>query len=93
MLRRQFSRRALRRRSEDEFKDFACWIRRDPGTFAGEYFGGMDEGFWIEVEENNEDDDEEDDGEDYYDEDGEDSEDYHDEDSEDSEVDGEESEA
>jgi hypothetical protein len=50
MLRRQFSRRALRHKPEDEFKDFACWIRRDPGSIAGANYGGMGQGFWDEVD-------------------------------------------
>jgi hypothetical protein len=50
VLRRQFSRRALRHKPEDEFKDFACWIRRDPGSIAGANYGGMGQGFWDEVD-------------------------------------------
>jgi len=50
MLRRQLSRRALRHKPEDEFKDFACWIRRDPGSIAGANYGGMGQGFWDEVD-------------------------------------------
>jgi hypothetical protein len=50
VLRRQFSRRALRQKPEDEFKDFALWVRRDPGSIAGVNYGAMGQGFWDEVE-------------------------------------------
>jgi hypothetical protein len=50
MLRRQFSRRALRHKPEGELKDFACWVRRDPGSICGVEYGAMGQGFWVEVE-------------------------------------------
>lgn len=34
LLKRQLSNRALRQKSEDEFKDFASWIIRSPGTLS-----------------------------------------------------------
>lgn len=41
VLRRQFSNRALRRKTEDEYKDFASWIVRSPGTISGYAYGEM----------------------------------------------------
>ncbi|PVF98266.1 hypothetical protein CPB86DRAFT_362005 [Serendipita vermifera] len=49
LLIRQLSRRALRRKSEDEYKDFMEWIRRDPGGISGYHYGAMGQGFWWEV--------------------------------------------
>jgi hypothetical protein len=49
LLRRQLSRRALRRKPEDEYEDFAAWIERYPGRIAGYNYGGMGQGFWSEV--------------------------------------------
>jgi hypothetical protein len=49
LLKRQLSRRALRRKPEDEYEDFAAWIQRDPGRIAGYEYGGLGQGFWPEV--------------------------------------------
>ncbi|PVF98265.1 hypothetical protein CPB86DRAFT_825813 [Serendipita vermifera] len=49
LLRRQLSRRALRRKSEDEYGDFIEWIKRDPGGISGYNYGAMGQGFWEEV--------------------------------------------
>jgi len=40
LLKRQLSHRSFRKRSEDEYKAFAMWVRRDPGPIAGESYGG-----------------------------------------------------
>ena len=40
LLKRQLSHRSFRKRSEDEYKSFAMWVRRDPGPISGENFGG-----------------------------------------------------
>ena len=40
VLKRQLSHRSFRKRSEDEYKAFAMWVRREPGTIAGESYGG-----------------------------------------------------
>lgn len=60
----QLSRRALRRKSEDEFKDFAYWVRRDPGDISGERYGPIGQGFWPDAEEYDDYDDEDDEDED-----------------------------
>ena len=39
-LKRQLSHRSFRKRSEDEYKAFAMWVRRDPGPISGEHYGG-----------------------------------------------------
>lgn len=49
LLRRQLGRRALRRKAENEFRDFACWVRRDPGSIDGYSYGPIGQGFWEEV--------------------------------------------
>jgi hypothetical protein len=49
LLRRQLSRRALRRKPEDEYKDFIEWIKRSPGGISGYSYGAMGQGFWDEV--------------------------------------------
>jgi hypothetical protein len=54
LLRRQLSRRALRRKPEDEYKDFAAWIQRGPGRFVASEVG-FDGDFWHEVEFSDED--------------------------------------
>ena len=41
LLKRQLSHRSFRKRSEDEYKTFAMWVRRDPGSIAGESYGGV----------------------------------------------------
>ncbi|KAG8809114.1 hypothetical protein FRC17_003608 [Serendipita sp. 399] len=46
---RQLSRRAIRAKPEDEFKDFASWISRKPGGISGYNYGAMGQGFWYEV--------------------------------------------
>ncbi|KAG8760742.1 hypothetical protein FRC14_002038 [Serendipita sp. 396] len=48
-LKRQLSRRALRAKPEDEFRDFASWVCRKPGGVSGIYYGSMGQGFWEEV--------------------------------------------
>ena len=40
LLKRQLSHRSFRKRSEDEYKDFGMWVRRDPGPISGESYGG-----------------------------------------------------
>ena len=37
----QLSHRSFRKRSEDEYKDFAMWVRRDPCFISGKNFGGV----------------------------------------------------
>ncbi|PVF98264.1 hypothetical protein CPB86DRAFT_797412 [Serendipita vermifera] len=59
LLRRQLSRRALRRKPEDEYKDFISWIKRDPGRIAGYNYGGLGQGFWSDVAPQDDSDDEE----------------------------------
>jgi len=39
LLKRQLSHRSFRKRSEDEYKDFGMWVRRDPGPISGESYG------------------------------------------------------
>jgi len=39
LLKRQLFLRSFRKRSEDEYKDFAMWVRRGPGSISGESYG------------------------------------------------------
>lgn len=41
LLKRQLSHRSFRKRSEDEYKTFAMWVRRGPGPIAGDNYGGV----------------------------------------------------
>ena len=41
LLKRQLSHRSFRTRSENEYKAFAMWVRRDPGPISGENYGGV----------------------------------------------------
>ncbi|PVF98261.1 hypothetical protein CPB86DRAFT_797410 [Serendipita vermifera] len=49
LLTRQLSRRSLRRKSENEYKDFAEWVRRHPGFLTGYPYGGLGYRFWPQV--------------------------------------------
>jgi hypothetical protein len=49
LLTRQLSRRALRRKPEDEYNDFIEWIIRSPGGISGYHFGHGGPGFWHAV--------------------------------------------
>lgn len=49
LLMRQLSRRSVRHKPDDEFKDFSSWVRRNPGSIGGEHYGAMGQGFWWEV--------------------------------------------
>jgi hypothetical protein len=41
LLKRQLPYRSCRKRSEEEFKALAMWVRRDPGSIAREDYGGV----------------------------------------------------
>lgn len=61
LLRRQLSNRALRKKSENELRDFVSWVIRDPGSIGGYDYGPMGQGFWSDVQGDNGDDDDDDD--------------------------------